>query len=86
MAGLYVLYWMDRIVWIVLVLVLGLLGETRNWISNFWMRRMERMGRGWDKDGMKVPMLAGGAGTGAPPLDLEGRQAAGSDGCHQLRR
>ena len=37
------------------------------------------VGRGWDG-----PTLAG-AGTGAPPLDLEGQRAAGSGGCHQLR-
>ena len=27
-----------------------------------------------------------GAGTGAPPLDLEGRRAVGSGGWHQLRQ
>ena len=35
--------------------------------------------------GMEGPTLAG-AGTGAPPLDFEGRQAVKSGGWHQLRR
>ena len=42
---------------------------------------MERL---WDRGGMEVPKLVG-AGTGAPPLALEGQRAVGSGDWHQLR-
>ena len=41
------------------------------------MGRTDGLGRGWEGREMEGPTLAG-AGTGAPPLDLEGQRAAGS--------
>ena len=83
---MYQLDRLDRIGWIVLVLLLVSLGETGNWIATGWMGQMYRIGQGWDGGGMEGPTLAGGAGTGAPPLALEGGRAAGIGGWHQLRQ
>ena len=82
-AGLYRL---DRI-------GIGFLGfSRRNWIlCSGWYEEISLLLYGWDGwtgwngGGMEGPTLAG-AGTGAPQLVLEGRQAAGSGGWHQLRR
>ena len=77
-AGYYRFYWLDRI-------GIGIGFAIRNWIlcavwfANVWM------GRWWGGGGAEGPALEG-AGTGAPPLDLEGRRAVGSGGWHQLRR
>ena len=73
MAGLY------HIGWIVS-------GNTGFYVlAGYWLDETNGMdgtlmGRGWDG-----PALAG-AGTGAPPLALEGRRAVVSGGWHQLCR
>ena len=48
-----------------------------------WDRRTRRTG--WGGGGMEEPEVAG-SGSGAMPLDIEVRRAAGSDGCHQFHR
>ena len=53
------------------------------WFATGWMGRMDWMGRWWDGDGMEGPTLAG-AGTGVPPLALEGRRDVGSGGWNQF--
>ena len=76
-------------------MVLGLLGETGfyalyglilagwdGWIG--WDGGGTGVGQGWDGSGMEGLTLAG-AGTGAPPLALEGWRAMVSGGWHQLR-
>ena len=45
---------------------------------------MDWMGRWWYGGGMEGPALAG-AGTGASPLDIEGRRVVGSGSWHQVR-
>ena len=79
-------YWLDRIVsagsyrisWIVS-------GNTGfDVLDGYWLDGTDGLdrtlvGREWDGT-----MLAG-SGTGAPPLDLEGRRAVGSGGWNQLR-
>ena len=54
-------------------------------LAGYWLDGADGLdgklvGQGWDG-----PTLAG-AGTGAPPLALEGQRAVGSGGWHQLRR
>ena len=55
------------------------------WFATGWIGRMDWMGRWWDIGGMEGLTLAG-AGTGAPPLALEGQRAVESGGWHQLHR
>ena len=63
-----------------------LLGKTGFYaLAGYWLDRTNGldgtlMGRGWDR------LSLAGTGTGAPPLALEGLQAVGSGGWHQLRR
>ena len=88
--------WLDRIVQLARQYSIGWFGSyCIGWIvsgntgfyalSGYWLDGTDGMdgalvGRGWER-----PMLAG-AGTGAPPLGLEGRRAVRSGGWNQLRR
>ena len=47
-------------------------------LATGWMRWMDRMGRGWDGDGVERPTLAGAEGE--PTFFLEVRWATGSGG------
>ena len=76
---------LDSIGWILSVLVLGLLGKTCFYALGGLLLAGWDGWTGWDVGGMEVPALAG-AGTGAPPLDLQERKAVGSGGWNQLRR
>ena len=50
------------------------------WLVTAWMGRMDWMGRWWDGRTLAP------AGTGGPPLALEGLRAMGSGRWYQLRR
>ena len=78
-----------RIGWILWVSVfLGSLGET-GFLFTGWYEEIGFLLARWDGliwwggGGMEGPKLAG-SGTGAPPLNLEGRKNVGSGGWHQL--